>query len=102
MSREVHVRFCEHVGVRFPCVTRPIAFFMALKFGLEPRSAEAKRTIREWLQDQLDAQDDPGQVAVSQWLRFKAIQYLADKILSKRYEKWLDEQIDRPTHAYTQ
>ena len=24
MSREVQVRFCEHVGVRFPCVTRPI------------------------------------------------------------------------------
>ena len=24
MNREVHVRFCEGVGVKFPCATRPI------------------------------------------------------------------------------
>ena len=85
-----------YLGARRTTVTLDdsIAFFMALKLGLEPRSAEAKSAIREWLQDQLDAQDDPYQVAVSQWLRFKAIQYLADKRLSKRYEKWLDAQID--------
>jgi hypothetical protein len=24
MNREVHVRFCEGVGVKFPCATRPL------------------------------------------------------------------------------
>ncbi len=33
MNREVHVRFCEGVGVRFPRATRPVAesFFALLK-----------------------------------------------------------------------
>ena len=33
MSREVHVRFCEHLGGKFPGVTRPVAesFFSSLK-----------------------------------------------------------------------
>ena len=33
MSREAHVRFCEHLGGRFPGVTRPVveSFFGTLK-----------------------------------------------------------------------
>lgn len=33
MSREAHVRFCESVGGRFPCATRPVveSFFGSLK-----------------------------------------------------------------------
>lgn len=33
MNREVHVRFCEGVGVRFPRATRPVgeSFFATLK-----------------------------------------------------------------------
>ena len=31
MSREVHVRICEGVGVRFPCATRLEYLFFWLK-----------------------------------------------------------------------
>ncbi len=71
-----------------------IAFFLALKLDCEPGSDEAKSAIREWLQRQLDEHNDPDRVLVSQWLRFKAIQYLVDKKLSRKYERWFDEQID--------
>ena len=30
MNREVHVRFCEDVGVKFPCVTRLAAVLLSL------------------------------------------------------------------------
>jgi hypothetical protein len=84
-----------YLGERRTTVTLDdsIAFFLALKLGLEPRTAEAKAAIREWLQDQLDEQDDPDRVSVSQWLRFQAIRYLVDRKLSTRYEHWLDEQL---------
>ena len=91
-----------YLGARRTTVTLDdsIAFFLALKLGLEPRSTEAKSAIREWLQSQLDAQEDPNREAVSQWLRFKTIQYLVDTKLSRQYEKWLDAQIDTPNHTY--
>ena len=40
MSREVHVRFCERAGVRFPRATRP-------NMGLK-RMAEACRGVSFW------------------------------------------------------
>ena len=33
MSRETHVRFCEDVGVKFPCATHPFAFPRLAGFG---------------------------------------------------------------------
>ena len=33
MSREVHVRICESVRVKFPCATRPIKVSIPLGFG---------------------------------------------------------------------
>jgi len=57
MSREVHVRFCESVGVRFPCATRLVVCFHSAteamrfreeldgrlgKFGLEVAAEKTK------------------------------------------------------------
>jgi transposase InsO family protein len=57
MSREVHVRFCESVAVRFRCATRPVAesFFHTLKtehvydYRYETR-AEARQSIFEYIE----------------------------------------------------
>ena len=71
-----------------------LAFFMALNLGHEPRTLQAKQAIRQWLQAKLDEHGDPGRLNVSQWLRFEVICWLVDTKLSKRYEQWLDGQID--------
>ncbi len=71
-----------------------VAFFMALKLGREPRTPEAKQAIRKWLQDRLDAYDDPGRVLVSSWLKFEALRWLVDKKLSNKYDAWLDREIE--------
>lgn len=67
---------------------------MALKLGQEPRTAEAKQAIRQWLQDRLNENDNPGRILVSSWLKFEALLWLVDKILSIRYGEWLDREIE--------
>ena len=85
-----------YLGERRTTVTLDdsIAFFLALKLRQEPRTAEAKAAIRQWLQDQLDEHGDPDRVSVSQWLRFEAIRSLVDRKLSTKYDHWLDERLD--------
>ena len=34
MNREVHVRFCEGVGVKFPRATRPLILSLSLEIHL--------------------------------------------------------------------
>ena len=45
MTREFHVRFCEHLGGRFPGVTRPVVenFFKTLKVERVYRQTYATR-----------------------------------------------------------
>lgn len=57
MSREAHVRFCEHLGGRFPGVTRPMAesFFATLECELIDRSRfqnpdEARQAVFTFLE----------------------------------------------------
>ena len=52
MSREVHVRICEGVGVRFPHVTRPLypsIFFFHPKFYCYLAHFHAKGDLSTWL-----------------------------------------------------
>ena len=57
MKREFHVRFCEHLGGRFPGVTRPVAesFFATLKVEFVHETlfhtrAQATRDIFEYIE----------------------------------------------------
>ncbi len=45
MSREVHVRFCEGLGVRFPRATRLVVLCRS-----EIEAEEALQTITEWVE----------------------------------------------------
>ena len=56
MSREAHVRFCEHLGGRFPGVTRPAAesFFASLKrecvqWANYQTRAEARQDVLDYI-----------------------------------------------------
>jgi hypothetical protein len=49
MSREVHVRICERVGVRFPRATRLLLGFV----GPKTEAEDIRDHIRLWLQDNL-------------------------------------------------
>ena len=49
MRREFHVRFCEHLGGRFPGVTRPVveSFFKTIKSELIWRTVFMSRSQAE-------------------------------------------------------
>ncbi len=56
MNREIHVRFCERLGVKLPWATRPVAesFFASLKKELVYRGRfrtreEAYRSLFEYM-----------------------------------------------------
>jgi hypothetical protein len=68
---------------------RHLAGLLAVHLGHQPDDAEAHRAVRDWLQAQLDAADDPGRQRVSQWLQGEAILAIADKELSSAYLTWL-------------
>lgn len=62
---------------------------LALKLGHTPNTPEAHSGIRQWLQDRLEDNNDPGRILVSQWLRREALLLVADKKLSKAYGDWV-------------
>ena len=43
MNREVHVRFCEGVGVKFPRATRPFIHTFPLENSLQDVGGESQR-----------------------------------------------------------
>ncbi len=44
--------------------------------------------LQRWLQEQLDENDDPGRLQVSQWLRSQVIFEIADASLAQQYTDW--------------
>ena len=49
MNREIHVRFWESAGVRFPCATQPFIHFIDVPLALAQRATSlstSKRTYR--------------------------------------------------------
>jgi hypothetical protein len=71
-----------------------LADLLALRLGACPQSSQARRTVRAWLQQQLDHNPDPGRVRVSRWLTHEALLFLVDKPLSDTYLDWLLEHPD--------
>jgi len=67
---------------------------LAIRLGCMPWSPDAHLTVRLWLQQQLDRDNDPGRCLVSQWLRDEALLFLVDKSLSEAY---LDDLLDGPS-----
>jgi len=68
-----------------------LADLLAIRLGACPQSTQARRTVRAWLQLQLDQTNDPGRVRVSRWLTHEALLFLVDKPLSETYLDWLLE-----------
>jgi hypothetical protein len=68
-----------------------LADLLALRLGACPQSPQARRTVRAWLQQQLDQTYDPGRVRVSRWLTHEALLFLVDEQLSETYLDWLLE-----------
>jgi hypothetical protein len=88
-------RFHVRLGGKRTTVTldSPIPELLALSLKAEPHTPVATTAIQQWLQHELDADEDPGRVRVSQWPRGRAIFHLLDKSVSRRYKAWLDKQI---------
>ena len=66
-----------------------LSSYLALRLGHRPQSPEAHQAVRHWLQQRLDEHNDPGRVAVSQWLQGEVIDAIVDKTLSSAYADYL-------------
>ncbi len=66
-----------------------VSNYLALSLGVAPETAKAHQAVRRWLQQRLDEHNDPGRVAVSQWLQREVIETIVDKKLSTAYGTWL-------------
>ena len=69
-----------------------ISNLLALRLGCTPQSPKAHGTVRSWLQQRLDENNDPGRIRVSQWLQDQIVLFLVDTNLSERYGDWLLEE----------
>jgi hypothetical protein len=67
-----------------------ISTLLSLKLGHDPGTEDAHSAVRVYLQENLDATNDPRRTSVSQWLRQEVLLDLVDKKLSAKYGKWFD------------
>jgi hypothetical protein len=68
-----------------------LSVVLALKLDTEPNSEEAHSAVRNFLQEKLNAGNDPKRNDVSQWLREQVLFDVMDKKLSAMYWKWFDK-----------
>lgn len=66
-----------------------LSTLLALKLQHQPHTLAAHMAIRNWLQEQIDRQNDPDRTRTSQWLQGEAFLAIADKKLSEEYFDWL-------------
>lgn len=88
---ERNIRFHLRLGQRRTTVTVDtlLSSCLAIHLGYPPETPEAHQTVRRWLQHRLDEHNDPGRVAVSQWLQREVITTLMDTQISTHYGNWL-------------
>ncbi len=72
-----------------------VSDLLAIRLGSVPQSPQAHGSVRAWLQQRLDWDNDPGRLRVSQWLTDQALLFLVDNTLSDTYFDWLLEQDDQ-------
>ena len=89
MSGDVHVRFCEHVGVRFPCVTRLVVLIDGHPRQRGLRSAVEQRLRRELAKLRLEVNaDKTRRVDLTQGQCFAFLGFLFRRIRS-RQGRWM-------------
>ena len=68
---------------------------LAIKFNVQPRTREAHKIIRDWLQDKLNR--DPVRIHVSQWVTAEAIAEVTDEKLRRKHQNWEYEKLVKET-----
>lgn len=85
-----HIQFAHH---RTTVSIDPfLADLLAIQLGLEPRSAVAKRSIRDWLQTRLPGRvgDDRGiGKRASLYARRLIVESIAHEELVRKYDDWV-------------
>lgn len=68
-----------------------ICELLSLKLGTAPDATESHKTIRLWLQSTSEKLSDGKTKNLSQWLKQKAVLYIADSSLLSKHHQWKDE-----------
>ncbi|MBU0656187.1 MAG: hypothetical protein KJ914_13785 [Gammaproteobacteria bacterium] len=67
---------------------------LALKMGKAPDTKDSHAAVRQWLQSVTDHSDEQERDNFSQWLKQKAVLYIADTGLIIKHQQW-QEQINQ-------
>lgn len=91
-------RFRLRLGARRISVTLDplMCGYLALYLGYGPDTREARRAVRRWLQQRLDANADPHRVAVRRWLQQEILIALVDPRIAQAYDRWQLEATSLP------
>jgi hypothetical protein len=73
------------------CLDTILSELLALKLGVEPDAPKAHAAVRQWLQAELDALNDPDLGRVSKWLRRRAIESVIHDELAEAHGAWMDK-----------
>lgn len=68
-----------------------LSLLLSLKLGHTPRTPQAQRAVRHWLQARLDEHGDYNRAHTSQWLGEEVIRALISAEVKNLYRQWLDE-----------
>lgn len=92
MQTGYHITFGGHRTT--VSVDKILSEMLAIQLGCTPGTREAHAVVREWLQETLVSKlgESAGRKSASQWARRYAIEAIADKSLSKKWEDWTLEQ----------
>ena len=90
-------RYHVMLGTKRTTVTMDsiVSEFLALHLGADPHSSAGHTAVRQWAQDQLDANNDPGRIRTSQWLLARAVETLARPSLAEKHGAWSDSILSR-------
>lgn len=71
-----------------------ISELMAIKLGEKPHTKEAHQKVRQTLDTFIERDRGRAGRGLTRYITEQAVLFIADKIVSDKYEEWLDEQYD--------
>ena len=91
-------RYHVRLGKRRTTVSldKIVSEYLSLHLGTMPGTLEAHGTVRAWLQNQLDRNNDPRRSGVSQWLLGEALEAMVTPALRSNYGRWMDTMLSKP------
>lgn len=97
-----NTRFTLRMGQKRLTVTldKMLSGYLAIHLQHSPETKAARQAVREWLQQRIDEDNDPGRLITSRWLQRKVITALVSPSIVKAYDDWVIDGTPPPRSAH--